>query len=392
MTLFELKEKMATLSDAIEADAQWIREKSADASVPMDEIRAKTAHRDELQARYELLKAEHDKMEAAQRVSVAVKSGAGGGMTEKDVRLKAKANFYRAAANGDKGQDLAKAYEGLGAIPGAAADLGHGDNLLPTTMSNELLVEPIEINPLRNIVRVTNISGLEEPKLGFTIDDADIADVTDKATANEIAMDGDTVAYGRYKAKVKATVKDTVLHGTDLDLVTTIESNLRAALAKREKRFAFLSAAECLTDTTHAHMSFYNQASSRYLITGIEGDTMYDAIVAAYEDLADDYSANATIVMRKTDYYSMIKELANGSDALFTQKPASVLGIPVVFCDRATIPVVGDFTYYGINYDIGTTYDADKDIDKGEYKFVVTAWGDQQIRLKSAFRLAIVNP
>ena len=32
MTLFELKEKMATLSDAIEADAQWIREKSADAS------------------------------------------------------------------------------------------------------------------------------------------------------------------------------------------------------------------------------------------------------------------------------------------------------------------------------------------------------------------------
>ena len=97
-------------------------------------------------------------------------------------------------------------------------------------------------------------------------------------------------------------------------------------------------------------------------------------------------------MMKKSDYYAMIATLANSSESLFGEKPASVLGHKVIFCDKADIPVVGDFSYYGINYDIGTIYETDKDAKKGEYYFVLTAWGDQQIRLKSAFRLAIVNP
>ena len=96
--------------------------------------------------------------------------------------------------------------------------------------------------------------------------------------------------------------------------------------------------------------------------------------------------------MKKSDYFACIEGLANSAESLFGGKPASILGVPVVFCDAATIPVVGDFRYYGINYDIGTVYLTDVDAKKGEYYFVLTAWGDQQIRLKSAFRLAIVNP
>ncbi len=42
---------------------------------------------------------------------------------------------------------------------------------------------------------------------------------------------------------------------------------------------------------------------------------------------------------------------------------------------------------FGINYD-GTTYDTDKDVKKGEYLFVLTAWYDQQRTLDSAFRIA----
>ena len=110
--------------------------------------------------------------------------------------------------------------------------------------------------------------------------------------------------------------------------------------------------------------------------------------MAAYADLADKYSVNARVVMRKADYYNMIASLTNTAEALFTDKPAMILGIPVVFCDKATVPVVGDFSYYGINYDIGSIYETDKDVDKGEYYFVFTAWGDQQIRMKSAFRIA----
>lgn len=389
--LFELKEKMATLQAAIAEDAAWIAEKAADPSTPMEEINAKKAHRDETQERYDIIKAQHDEMEAKQRAAVQQKAAAEPA-DEKSAKIKAKAAFYRAVFSGQAINQ--KTYEGLGAIPAANADLGSGDKLLPTNLARELLVEPFEINPLRTIARITNITGLEESKLGYTIEDADLADVTDKQTANEIALDGSTIAYGRLKAKVSATIKDTVLHGTDLDVVDAVEGALRSALAKREKHFAFQSAASIASnsDTAHAHMSFYQQSNGDYVITAKEGATMYDAIVAALGDLADDYSVNASVMMKKSDYFAMVKALANDSEALFGSKPQSILGYPVVFCDKATIPVVGDFRFYGINYDIGTIYETDKDGKKGEYYFIFTAWGDQQIRLKSAFRLAIVNP
>lgn len=377
-TLFELKEKMATLKEAIVMDAEWVAEKAADPTTPMEEINTKTAHRDDLQKRYDLLKAEHDAMEAAQRDNVSKLSGESGN-TDKVV---AKAAFYRGVVSGKD----AKAYSGLGAIPANDTDLGHGEKLLPKNVSTDLLTEPEEENPLRAICRVTNITGLEEPKLGFTISDTSIGDVTDKETAKEIALDGDSIAYGRYKMKVKATVKETVYHGADVALVSAVENNLAGALAYREKYFAFLPKATCATDTTHAHMSFYKTDA----IKSVEGDTLYDAIVNAYADLADKYSANAKVVMRKADYYGMLSGLTNTAEALFSNKPASILGVPVVFCDKATTPVVGDFSYYGINYDIETHMAAKEDPDKGEYSFYLTAWGDQQIRMKSAFRLATV--
>jgi HK97 family phage major capsid protein len=383
MNLFELKEKMATLQSAIAADAAWIAEKAADPAVNMEEIEAKTSHRDELQKRFDMLKREHDAVEAKQKEEVKKNAKPG------NEKLRAKAAFFRDAL---AGTTRGKAYEGLGGIPVNTADLGYGENLLPTNMSRELILENVENNPLREICRVTNISGLEEPKLGFTIEDADIADVTDQQTANEIAMTGDTVSYGRLKMKVNATVKDTVLHGTETDLVSAIENNLRSALAYREKHFAFLSATAAASDSTHAHMSFYKKnSSSQYEIKEVTGTDLYSAIVNAYADLDDKYAANARIVMKKADYYGMIKDLTNTSEALFSGKPAMILGIPVIFCDKATIPVIGDFGYYGINYDVGAIYETDKDAKKGEYYFVFTAWGDQQFRLKSAFRLATVD-
>lgn len=393
-TLFELKEKMAELSASIKADAEWIAEKAADPATPIDDINAKKAHRDELQTRLSEIKGVHDEMEAMQREAVKTETK----MSEKDQLIASKAAFYRDAFAGN----VKKSYEGLGAIPVNTADLGYGEKLLPTNMSRELLMEPAEKNPLRDIARVTNITGLEEPKLGFTIEDADLADVADTATANEIALTGENVVYGRLKAKVCATVKDTVLNGTPVDLVGAIESRLSGALAKREKMFAFKSATDLYNsgtkDTVHAHMSFYDYTSYTsssnltYAITAKEGATMAAALEAALGDLADEFSENATIVMKKSDYYAMIEGIANHAESLFGAKPASFLGVPVVFCDKATIPVVGDFSYYGINYDIGTIFQTDQDAKKGEYYFVLTAWGDQQIRLKSAFRLAIVNP
>ena len=389
MTIFAMQEKRATLVSELETVKEFILEKSADATFPMEELTEKKDRAEMLKQRIGILDDAIKEAEDAQRLSVATKNG-GGSMTAEEAELKTKANFYRTALGGG---DTSKAYEGLGAIPAGTADLGTGDKLLPTNLSRTLITEPVEVNPLRTIAKITNITGLEEPKLGFTIEDADIGDVTDKQTANEIEMEGDSIAYGRMKMKVSATVKDTIYHGSDLDIVSTIENNLRAALAKREKYFAFQTANSISTnsDTAHAHMSFYQESGGDTVIKTVEGDDLYGAIVAAYADLADDFAANAKIVMKKTDYYAMIKDLANTAEALFGGKPASILGVPVIFCDKADVPVVGDFSYYGINYDIGTVYETDKDGKKGEYYFILTAWGDQQIRLKSAFRLAAVK-
>lgn len=398
MNLLEMKRAMKMYEDQRKALADAVANMSADPSASMEDIRAKKAELAEMEERIANLKARHDDLETRELADLAAQKGVEDVVTGKEAGIKAKAAFYRDALLGA----AKKSYEGLGAIPANTADLGYGEHLLPKNVSNELLLEPEETNPLRGIVRVTNITGYEEPKLGFTIEDADLGDVADTATANEIAMTGDSVVYGRLKMKVTATVKDTVLHGTDTNLIEAIESRLRSALAMREKRFAFQSATDIYNsgtpDSAHRHMSFYDYTSYTsasnltYAITAKEGATMYAAIVAALSDLADEFAANATIVMKKSDYYAMIQTLTNDSETLFGSKPASILGVPVVFCEKATIPVVGDFRYYGINYDVGSIYETDKDGKKGEYYFIFTAWGDQQIRLKSAFRLAIVNP
>lgn len=380
MTLFELKEKLATMNSAIKADADWIAEKAADPTVLMADINAKTAHRDEMVTRRDLLQKQHDEMEAQQRDHLKGKNPTGD--PDKDDTINKKAAFFKSALLGDM-EGAKKAYSGLGALPASNADLGYGENLLPTNMETELITEPFETNSLRTIEQVSQITGLVEPKLSFTFEDADLADISDAETAKEIAMTGADVEYGRFKTKITATVKDTVLHGTPTNLVETIENALRSGLAKKEKMRAF----NTTPDGVHDHMSFYLKTG----ITAVAGDDLIDAVLKAIGDLPDSFSENASVVMRKTDYYSAVNKLANGGATLWGKKPEDVIGYPVIFNDKAVVPVIGDFRYARQNYDIGTIYETDKDGKKGEYYFILTAWGDHQIKLASAFRTAYIR-
>lgn len=382
MTLFEMKEKLNMLKAAILADANWLAEKAADTSVTMEEIEEKKAHRADLQNRFDTLKAEHDRMEEAQRVSVAMDSGKGAGMTAEDVRIKAKASLYRALLDGDK-QAIEKAYSHLGAIPALDADLGNGSKLLPTNLQNELIVEPREMNPMRDVVRMSNICGLEEPKLIIDLDGG-YDDITDKQTAREIELEGDTIAYGRHKVKVKAKISDTVVHGSDLNLVTEVESALRDGLAINEMNRMF--AASPTSD--YAGMSFYSAANG---ITEVTGASKQAAIAKALADLPLAFRRNAKIVMSATDWFDMWGANLNQSGMYFENRPQQLFGKEVILVDDATNPVVGDFDYCRINYDIDTILDVDKDVDAGIYKYVLTTWYDIKIRLKSAFRIAKVS-
>ena len=201
-----------------------------------------------------------------------------------------------------------------------------------------------------------------------------------------MAASASIIAFKRNKFKVYADITETVLRGTDTNLIAHVENALRSGMAKKEKKIAF-------AETTSApDTSFYNKTSGNYDIKAIEKASLYLAIKAALADLEDEYADNAKIVMRKADYFDLIEALANGNAALYQAQPETILGAPVIFCDLATKPVIGDFSYSQFNYDLDATYESDKNIKTGVTSFVLTAYLDHKILMKSAFRLATVTP
>ena len=295
-----------------------------------------------------------------------------------DEKIEAKAELIRATMKKEKvGQRVLNALgEGSGA--------GNGENLLPTTLMTELVTEPFAVNPLRGISTMTNITNLEIPKLAFTLDDDDFL-TSNSQTAKEMKLSASKIKFERKDFRVYADITDAVLRGSNVNLVGYVENALRSGMAKKEKKLAFA------VGTTNPETSFYNKTGSNYDITAITKESKYLAIKAALADLEDDYADKAKIVMRRSDYFDIIEALANGNATLYQAQPESVLGAPVIFCDLATIPVVGDFSYSHFNYDLDATYESDKNIRTGITSFVLTGYLDHKIKMKSAFRLALVQ-
>ncbi|CAJ0571033.1 unnamed protein product, partial [Mesorhabditis spiculigera] len=246
-------------------------------------------------------------------------------------------------------------------------------------MTTELLHEPFVRNPLRDVSTFTSVTNLEIPKITFELDDDDF--IADTETANELKATGDVVSFGRHKFKVFAPISETILAATDTNLVQTVDNALSSGLAAKEKKVAFTSTPKAGEE----HMSFYRTVDP---ITVVPGASKYIAIKKAIADLHEDYRENASIVMAYTDYMEIIELLSNGTTNLYTAQPEQILGKPVEFCDAAVDPVVGDFRYSHFNYDPEIIYDRDKNVRTGIWDFVLTAWVDHQIKLKSAFRIA----
>ena len=317
--------------------------------------------------------------EAAMKLEYQSKNNKSKELSEKERVVKAKAELIRNTIAGK-----AQPKEVLNAL-GDGSTLGNGQKILPTTLMTELVTEPYAKNPLRGVSKFTNITNLEVPKIAFTLSDDDFL-TSDNETAKEMAASASIIAFKRNKFKVYADITETVLRGTDTNLIAHVEDALRSGMAKKEKKIAF-------AETTSApDTSFYNKTSGNYDIKAIEKASLYLAIKAALADLEDEYSDNAKIVMKKSDYFDMIEALANGNTTLYQAQPEAILGAPVIFCDLATVPVVGDFSYSQFNYDLDATYESDKNIKTGVTSFVLTAYLDHKILMKSAFRLATVTP
>ncbi len=403
-TLFALKEKLATVGAELEKVSAELMDKAANAAIPIEEVKELQDKKANLQTRFDLIKEQHDKLEAEQRAKLR-QDKITAAPTDEARLIAAKAEFIRAKILGrdmsPEAKEILATATPLRALP--ASDPNTGQYLLPTTQGKEVIVEPFVRNPLRGKIGMTAIKGLELPKIAFSLDDD--AFITDANTAKEIQATGDKVSFGKFKFKVKVRISDTVLHGSDIELVKYVESALQSGLAAKEKKVSFAHGSAGSPRPVVAaekHMSLYElDDSSASVIKEVEGADLYEAITNAIADLHEDFRESAQVCMRYADYVTMIKALSNSAVSLYGKQPEEVIGKPVFFSDAAAIldgtevvgrPIVGDFNYLHLNYDPETVFDSDKDVDKGEYIWVLTAWFDQRKKLSSAFRIAKVTP
>lgn len=371
-----MKQNMATIGQQLQKVESELAAKAIDTTASMEDIQALQKSKGDLKMRFDVIKEQHDAMEAEQKAKFENKDTLGGVEDPKQKMIKAKAELIKATIRNQSVPQEIK--QQLGDRNGTG-----GEKLLPTTMSNELLMEPLVKNPLRDISTFTNLMNLEVPKINFTLDNDDF--IADTETARELQMTGDVVKFGRNKFKVFAPVSETILRGSDVNIVQSVERALESGLAAKEKKVAFATTPK----SGEEHMSFYQTGANA--IKEVSGGDIYEAIVNALADLHEDYRENATIVMNYADYTRVVKFLNNGNSTYFAAPPETVWGKPVKFIDAATRPIIGDFNYSHFNYDLDVLYERDKNVRTGIEDFVLTAYVDHQIKLKSAFRIARVD-
>lgn len=373
-TIFELKQDMATIGNQIQKTNDEISQKAADPQTPVSALQELNTTKSDLQQRFDIIKNQHDQLEAEQKANLT-KGNFTDATDPKQKTIDAKAELIR--------KTMAKEAVPTDVYQVLGDDSTGGGKFLPKTVANDVISDPVVKNQLRGLSTVTSIPNLEIPKVTFTLDDDDF--IADKETAKELKATGDTVSFTRNKFKVFTGISETILLGTNTNLVSTVEANLQSGVAAKERKVAFAETPK----TGEEHMSFYDETVVK--IKKIEAADMYKAIKASIADLHEDYRENAKIVMRYADYLEIIETLANGNATLYTAQPEQILGKPVVFSDAAVTPVIGDFSYSHFNYDINALYEQDKDVKTGINLFVVTAWFDHRIKLASAFRLATVS-
>ncbi|NEZ47934.1 phage major capsid protein [Clostridium niameyense] len=377
MNLWKMKQTLDGIGKDLQDETSKLNEMYADHKADVEARNNQKSIVTDLKERFEGMKAQIEQEEAEAQAKIHQQQRVNDAKKSKDNIVAAKAEFIRNVINKQP-----QSSEILDSLKSTGTATNGGENFLPTTMVNDLISEPLTKNQLREIMSLSNISGLEIPKIAFKIDDDDFID--DDKTAKEIKATGDKVSFGKHKFKVFASISDSVLHGSDSDLTSYTENALRSGLAAKEKKCSLSSSPK----KDEEHMSFYSKENA---IEKITGKDLFTAITSAIADLHEEYRENATVVMSYTDYVKIMRDLSNGTMDLYKAQPEQIIGKPVIFCDSAKTPIIGDFNYAKINYDGDFIYDTDKDVKTGEYLFVLTAWIDIQILLKSAFRLATVS-
>ena len=387
MDLFEMKTSKLNLGQSLKDANEKLAEMAGQPDVSAEDIKAQQNKVDGLQLRFKTISDQVEKAENEQKANLTnVKNKQAENKISSDPKermIQMEAAWIRKTVRPDNAEFQEKWNE----IKQEMKDDtdSKGGKLLPVNVSNQLVSEPFATNPLRQMETVSTITNLILPRIAFDI--ADDSFVNDGDVAKEMDLKGDQITFDRHMLKVRAGISDTVLLGTDTGLVQYVNDALSSALQLKERNMALGTS----NPAGMEHMSFYDTTTVK--IKKVSGSDLFHAIRKALADLDDAFQDNAKVLMTRSDYYDMLDGLANNSATLYQAQPESILGAPVVFTSAATTPIVGDFSFAQLNYEISSSlYEQYKDYQKGMNYFQLTAWFDHQIKLASAFRLATVTP
>lgn len=385
MDLFEMKTSKLNLGQSLKDANEKLAEMAGQPDVSAEDIKAQQNKVDGLQLRFKTISDQVEKAENEQKANLTnVKNKQAENKISSDPKermIQMEAAWIRKTVRPDNAEFQEKWNE----IKQEMKDDtdSKGGKLLPVNVSNQLVSEPFATNPLRQMETVSTITNLILPRIAFDI--ADDSFVNDGDISKEMDLKGDQITFERHMLKVRAGISDTVLMGTDTGLVDYVNNALASALQLKERNMALGTSNPAGLE----HMSFYDTTTVK--IKKVSGSDLFHAIRKALADLDDAFQDNAKILMTRNDYYDMLDGLANNSSTLYQAQPESILGAPVVFTSAATTPIVGDFSFAQLNYEISSSlYEQYKDYQKGMNYFQLTAWFDHQIKLASAFRLATV--
>lgn len=385
MDLFEMRTSKFNLGQSLQSANEKLAEMAGQPDVSAEDIQAQQKKVDALQLRYNTISEQVKKVETEQKAKLTEgKNKVAQNKISSDPKermIQMEAAWIRKTVRPDN----ADFQEKWNTIKQEMKDdtTTQGGKLLPVNVSNQLVSEPFATNPLRQMETVSTITNLILPRIAFDI--ADDSFINDGDISKEMDLKGDQITFERHMLKVRAGISDTVLMGTDTGLVDYVNNALASALQLKERNMALGTSNPAGLE----HMSFYDTTTVK--IKKVSGSDLFHAIRKALADLDDAFQDNAKILMTRNDYYDMLDGLANNSSTLYQAQPESILGAPVVFTSAATTPIVGDFSFAQLNYEISSSlYEQYKDYQKGMNYFQLTAWFDHQIKLASAFRLATV--
>ncbi|MCR1904051.1 phage major capsid protein [Lactobacillus taiwanensis] len=389
MNIFELRQETYNAGQALK-DIEDALAKAATDPDPkaLDDIKALSQKKEGAQLRYNTLKERYEQAKQNQadeiknKLEDAKKNETKMPEDPKERLIKAEAAWIRKTVRPDN----ANFQEKWNSVKQELKDddASKGGNLLPVNVSNQLISEPFATNPLRQMETISTVTNLILPRIAFDVADDDF--IKDGEIAKEMDLKTDKVTFGRNEMKVRAGISDTVLLGSDAGLVEYVNNALSSALQLKERKLQLGTSNPAGLE----HMSFYDTTTVK--IKSVSGKDLFHAIRKAIADLDDAFQDNAQVLMTRSDYYDMLDSLANNSATLYQAQPESVLSVPVKFTSAATTPVVGDFSFAQLNYEINSSlYEQYKDYQKGMNYFQLTAWFDHQIKLASAFRLAKVD-